>query len=68
MLSRTACSPSAFLAPFLPSARSSAARFFIAARSSAVKPLDWVLEFFAGIPGLLRAFKARHDAGHLRKG
>jgi len=27
-----------------------------------------VLEFFAGIPGLLRAFKARHDAGHLRKG
>src|SRR4051812_20596131 len=36
--SRTACRPSAFLAPFLPSARSSAARAFMAARSAAEKP------------------------------
>jgi hypothetical protein len=52
MLSRTACRPSAFLAPFLPSARNSAARFFIAARSSALKPSDSVLAFFSGILGL----------------
>src|SRR5690242_5375827 len=52
MLSRTACRPSAFLAPFLPSARSSAARFFIAARSWALKPPDSVLAFVAGIVGL----------------
>src|SRR3954453_9570 len=42
MLSRSAWRPSAFLAPLLPSARSSAARAFIAARSSALKPPDWV--------------------------
>src|SRR3954447_18071787 len=47
MLSSRACSPSAFLAPLLPSARSSSARCFIAARSAAVKPsvvfvLVWV--------------------------
>src|SRR4051812_40804499 len=42
MLSRRACRPSAFLAPLLPSARSSAARAFIAARSSALKPPDSV--------------------------
>ena len=52
MLSRTACKPSAFLAPFLPSARNSAARFFIAARSWALKPPDSVSAFFAGILGL----------------
>ena len=40
ILSSTACRPSACLAPFLPSARSSAARSFIAARSSALKPSD----------------------------
>ena len=44
--------PSAFLAPFLPSARSSAARSFIAARSSALNPSDVVAVFFAGIVGL----------------
>jgi MFS family permease len=47
------CSSSARLAPFLPSARSSAARPFIAARSSALKPADPVPEVFAGISGLL---------------
>src|ERR1700730_672563 len=52
ILSRTACRPSAFLAPCLPSARSSAARSFIAARSSALKPPDSALAFFAGIRGL----------------
>jgi len=52
MLSRTACSPSAFLAPFVPSARSSAARAFIAARSSAVKPPGWVVGLFAAILGV----------------
>ena len=52
MLSRTACRPSACLAPFLPSARNSAARSFIAARSSALKPPDSVWAFFAGIFGL----------------
>src|SRR5690349_16274533 len=49
MLSRTACSPSAFLAPFLPSARNSSARFFIAARSAALKPSDLVCALLAGI-------------------
>src|SRR5215831_9541076 len=44
--SRAACRSSACLAPFLPSARSSAARAFIAARSSALKPLAGV---FVGI-------------------
>ena len=48
ILSRTACRPSAFLAPFLPSARSSAARSFIAARSSAVKPSDSVVGVLRG--------------------
>src|SRR5437763_7168902 len=52
MLSRTACRPSAFLAPFLPSARNSAARFFIAARSAALKPPDSVLALVAGIASL----------------
>jgi hypothetical protein len=52
MLSRTACRPPAFLAPFLPSPRNSAARFFIAARSPALKPPDPVLAFVAGILGL----------------
>jgi hypothetical protein len=52
MASSSASRPSAFLAPFLPSARSSAARAFIAARSSAVKPPDPVSVFFAGISGL----------------
>src|SRR4051812_3669878 len=39
MLSSRACSPSALFAPAFPSARSSAARCFIAARSAALKPL-----------------------------
>src|SRR4051794_35956977 len=39
MLSGRACSPSAFRAPLLPSARSSSARCFIAARSAVLKPL-----------------------------
>ena len=47
--SRAACSSSAFLAPFLPSARSSAARAFIAARSSAEKPPLSVWDVFAGM-------------------
>ena len=67
MLSRTACKPSAFLVPFLPSARNSAARFFIAARSSALKLPDSVLAFVAGIlrlPGVddLPAIAARRDS------
>src|SRR3954462_10825864 len=41
MLSSRACSPSAFFAPLRPSARSSAARCFMAARSAALKP--WVV-------------------------
>src|ERR1700733_10548036 len=49
MLSRTACRPSAFLAPLLPSARSSAARFFIAARSAALKPSDVIVAVSADI-------------------
>jgi len=44
---------SAFLAPFLPMARSSPLRAFIAARSSALKPLDPVLAVLGGILGLL---------------
>src|SRR5919199_708926 len=52
ILSRTACRPSAFLAPFFPSARSSAARSFIAARSSALKPSDSVVAVLAGLFGL----------------
>ena len=40
------------MAAFLPSARNSAARFFIAARSSALKLPDSVVAFFAGIFGL----------------
>ena len=47
--SRTPCRASAVLVPFLPSARSSAARSFIAARSSALKPSGWVAAFFAGM-------------------
>src|SRR5689334_2028553 len=42
MLSSNACRPSAFWAPFLPSARSSAARAFMAARSSVLNPSDIV--------------------------
>src|SRR3954447_13060696 len=38
MLSSRACNPSAFFAPLRPSARSSAARCFMAARSAALKP------------------------------
>src|SRR4051812_8145646 len=53
MASRSASSPSAFFAPFLPSARSSAARSFIAARSSALKPSDSVVALVAGICGFL---------------
>src|SRR3954451_3706861 len=52
MLSRSACRPSAFWAPFLPSARSSSARAFMAARSSALKPSDVDVALFAGMPGL----------------
>jgi hypothetical protein len=37
------------LAPFLPSARSSAARSYIAARSSALKPSDSFVALFVGI-------------------
>jgi hypothetical protein len=37
----------------LPSARNSAARAFIAARSSALKPPDLPSAFFAGIPWVL---------------
>src|SRR3954452_21479858 len=51
MLSSSACSPSAFLAPFFPSARSSAARAFIAARSSLLKPFDSVVLVFVAIVG-----------------
>ena len=40
------------MAPFLPSARSSAARSFIAARSAALKPSDSVVAFFVGMSGL----------------
>jgi hypothetical protein len=47
--SRAACSSSAFLAPFLPSARSSAARAFIAARSAAEKPSLPVSDVFVGM-------------------
>ncbi len=50
--SSTACRPSAFLAPFFPSARSSAARSFIAARSSALKPP--AVLFPSGITGSSR--------------
>ncbi len=74
MLSRTACRPSAFLAPFVPSARNSAARAFIAARSSALKPSDSVLAFFAGILalpfltaqrlGVMPAFHRKARPGH----
>src|SRR4051794_3682236 len=39
ILSRRLCRSSAFFAPFLPSALSSAARSFIAARSASVNPL-----------------------------
>ncbi|UOY03114.1 hypothetical protein [Blastococcus sp. PRF04-17] len=53
MASRVAVSPSAFLAPFLPSARSSAARAFMAARSSAVKPSVFPVPFSVGMPGTL---------------
>src|SRR3954452_11947289 len=47
MLSSRACSPSAFFAPLLPSARNSSARCFMAARSAAGEPsvvfvLVWV--------------------------
>jgi hypothetical protein len=56
--------PSAFLAPRLPSA----ARAFIVARSSAVKPPDSVVELFAGMLGLPSGVKAWHDAGHLGEG
>src|SRR3954470_18047026 len=49
ILSRTACRPSALLAPFLPSARSSAARSLMAARSSAVKPSASSCPSFGGI-------------------
>src|SRR5215212_5205310 len=66
ILSRTAWSPSAFLAPFLPSARSSAARSFIAARSSAVKPSDAVLALFAGMCGLPLDVGPGAAPGHLR--
>jgi hypothetical protein len=53
MESRVACNSSAFLAPFLPSARNSAARAFIAARSSALKPADPDLLPFEGISHFL---------------
>src|ERR1700678_2486636 len=67
--SRTACSSSAFLAPFLPSARSSAARCFIAARSAALKPPDSVWELFAGIATpTFRFVQARRDTGQLNEG
>ena len=66
--SSTAWRPSAFLAPFLPSARSSAARSFIAARSSALKPSDSVSAFFAGILGLPSRVGARRRAGLPQEG
>src|SRR3954447_344136 len=79
MASRTACSPSAFLAPFFPSARSSAARARIAARSSALKPPDSVSMVSVDIctplvgvrgPDLARALdseaRTRPDAGASR--
>src|SRR3954454_9429915 len=55
-LSSRACSPSAFFAPAFPSARSSAARCFIAARSAALKPsvvfvLVWVDMLLSPSPG-----------------
>src|SRR3954466_11862991 len=68
ILSRTACSPSAFFAPFLPSARNSAARSFMAARSSALKPSDSVSELFVGIAGLPLDVPARRVAGRLKEG
>src|SRR5450755_3354485 len=49
MLSKTACKPSAFLAPFLPSVRSSAARAFIASRSSGLNPADSPLAVLVAI-------------------
>src|SRR2546421_10392967 len=51
MLSSAAWTASAFLAPFFPWARSSAARCFMAARSSALKPSDSVL-VLAGMIGV----------------
>ena len=50
MLSTAAWRASAFLAPFFPSARSSAARCLMAERSSALKPSDSLL-VFAGMIG-----------------
>jgi hypothetical protein len=52
----------------LPSARSSAARAFIAARSAALKPPDSVSAVFAGILGFLSSCGARRVAGHLKQG
>ena len=67
ILSRTACKTSAFLAPFLPSARSSAARSFIAARSSALKPSDSFLAFFAGISCFLSGARRLGGVPALRR-
>src|SRR3954451_16216112 len=67
MASSTACSPSAFLAPFFPSERSSAARSFIAARSSALKPWDSVSAFFTGISGVLSSRLGQAVLPALRK-
>src|SRR6478735_1789045 len=52
MLSRTACKPSAFFAPFLPSARISAARAFIAARSAWLNPPDPLLAVLVVMNGV----------------
>src|SRR5829696_4102561 len=62
ILSRTACRPSAFLSPFLPSARSSSARSFMAARSSALNPSDF---FVAGMTIPFRSSGGRPDVDPL---
>src|SRR3954453_4683612 len=71
MASRSACSPSAFFTPLFPSARSSAARCFIAARSSALNPSDSVctvsvdiLETPLVVSGLTLARAGERGQGH----
>ena len=55
-------------APCLPSARSSAARCFIAARSAAVKPSDSVWELFSDIAPSVSAFIGPGGTGQLNEG
>src|SRR3954452_24590436 len=73
MLSSRACSPSALFAPAFPSARSSAARCFIAARSAALKPLllvvlVWVdMLVLSPVPGGLVTVVRREARGACRR-